>query len=239
LKTLKNLIILNESLKVQESSFKAGCKSQLAEYQSRIKVLQEADQPDSAANKKLSDIEDMHAKIMFKYDKLRQMLAEANLEVSANARIIDDIPTRTELIQYERRFGELYQQVAWKLEETKKYYAMYNTLDTTLNVMQKNAKVLDSIHDNFHAAMKSSQDKKAFFDQVSAITKGVGDSSRQQQGVLEMRTKQAEDLKEQYQNLVDEQRSYYQTVKDFQKECEKNDWLEAKLEAAKAEKEGR
>jgi hypothetical protein len=46
-----------------------------------------------------------------KYNRLRQMLAEVNLEVANSIRIIDDVPTRTELIQYERRFEELYQQV--------------------------------------------------------------------------------------------------------------------------------
>ena len=65
------------------------------------------------------------------------MLAETNLEVANTTRIIDDVPTRTELIQYERRFVELYQQVAWKLEETRKYYDMYNTLETTLTFLQK------------------------------------------------------------------------------------------------------
>lgn len=72
-----------------------------------------------------------------KYNKIRQLLADSNLEVANTTRIIDDIPTRTELIQYERRFVELYQQVAYKLDETKKYYAMYNTLDTTLSFLQK------------------------------------------------------------------------------------------------------
>ena len=49
--------------------------------------------------------------ILTKYNRLRQLLAEANLEVAHAVRTIDDVPTRTELIQYERRFVELYQQV--------------------------------------------------------------------------------------------------------------------------------
>ncbi len=72
-----------------------------------------------------------------KYNKLRLLLSETNIELSSTSRAIDDIPTRSELIQYERRFAELYQQVAWKLEETKKYYALYNTYDTTLGFLQK------------------------------------------------------------------------------------------------------
>ena len=68
---------------------------------------------------------------MSKYDRLRQLVAERNLTIASNMRIIDDIPTRTELIQYERRFTELYQQVAVKLGENKKYVKMYNTLEET------------------------------------------------------------------------------------------------------------
>ena len=74
---------------------------------------------------------------MDKYNKIRQLLAESNLEVANTTRTIDDIPTRTELIQYERRFAELYQQVAYKLQETRKYYSLYNTLDSTLGFLQK------------------------------------------------------------------------------------------------------
>ena len=43
--------------------------------------------------------------------------------------IWQDQPNRAELVQYERRFRELYQQVASKLEETKKYFNLYNTLE--------------------------------------------------------------------------------------------------------------
>ncbi|KAJ1383920.1 hypothetical protein B484DRAFT_410977, partial [Ochromonadaceae sp. CCMP2298] len=138
--------------------------------------------------------------IASKYEKLRQLLAQANLEVAQSLRTIDDTPTRTELIQYERRFVELYQQSAWKLEDTRKYYDMYNTLDTTLSFLKKEVKLLNSISETFHEAMKSAASK--------------GEFSKQFEGI----------------ELVEEQRRYYKAVKDFQQECDKNDWLAAKLE---------
>jgi hypothetical protein len=46
-----------------------------------------------------------------KYTKLRQVLAESNRTIANSIRVIDDVPSRIELIQYERRFAELYQQV--------------------------------------------------------------------------------------------------------------------------------
>jgi hypothetical protein len=68
---------------------------------------------------------------------MRQLLAESNREVAEKIRVIDDVPTRTELIQYERRFGELDRQVKWKKDEIKKYSALYSILETKLAFLQK------------------------------------------------------------------------------------------------------
>jgi len=198
---LKNLVMLNENLRAQEAEFKASCKAQVQEYTARIKALEEADNEGSESNRKLRDIEDMHTKVMAKYNRLRQMLSEMNLEVASNARIIDDIPTRTELIQYERRFVELYQQVAWKLEETRKYYAMYNTLETSLKFIQQEIKLLDSISENFAVAMRSSQGKEEFLRQFDQITRSVEDALGSQEQMLVIRDRQVEELKGTNQNV--------------------------------------
>lgn len=236
LATLKSLVILNETLKGQEAAFKASCKAQLADYTARIKALEEADADDAESAKQLRDIEDMHAKVLAKYNRLRQLLAETNLEIASNVRIIDDVPTRTELIQYERRFAELYQQVAWKLVETKKYFAMYNQYDSTLSFLQKEIKLLNSISENFSTAMRSAQGKEEYLKQFELILKGVESSLKAQESLLAKSETQTEDLKQTNQNLVDEQRRYFQAVKDFQIECSKNEWLESKLLQLKQER---
>jgi DNA repair exonuclease SbcCD ATPase subunit len=156
LTSLKNLVSLNETLRSQEAEFKESCKAQLQELKGLIAAAQGADmdEREQEEDKKLRDIEEMHNKVcpfcflscssllshpqvMAKYNRLRALLAQTNLDLARNVRIIDDVPTRSELIQYERRFVELYQQVAWTLDETKKYYSLYNTLDTTLTFIQK------------------------------------------------------------------------------------------------------
>ena len=45
--------------------------------------------------------------------------------------------------RYERRFVELYEQVAGTTDETKKYYTMYNTLQNTKDFIVKESKVMD------------------------------------------------------------------------------------------------
>jgi hypothetical protein len=230
---LKDLVILNESLKIQEGAFKSNCKSQMTSLKEQIRKLESAENDeDNEENQKLKSIEDMHANVMEKYNRLLSTLAETNLEVSSNTRVIDDIPTRTELIQYERRFQELYQQVAWKLEETRKYYALYNSLDKNLQFLQKNVRILNSIHENFTEAMSSSQGKEEFLNQIATIKKGVEESLQAQTDLLTQKEQQVEQSNSIYQVLVDQQRAYFQAVKDFQSECDKNSWLAQKLEEA-------
>jgi len=91
-------------------------------------------------------------------------------------------------------------------------------------------KLLNSISDNFHEAMKSSQGKLEFSQQFDAIVRGVEESLRKQLTVPAGKDQMVEESKGIYQRLVDEQRKYFKTVKDFQDECNKNDWLVSKLE---------
>ncbi len=119
--------------------------------------------------------------------------------------------------------------MAWKLEETRKYYAVYNTLDTTLTFLQKEVKLLNSISETFPTAMKSSSSKTEFANQFETIVRGVEESLSRQRTVLDQKDAQVDTVKSVHQRLVDDQRTYYKAVKDFQEECDKNEWLQSKL----------
>jgi hypothetical protein len=117
LNNLKHLVSLNETLKTQEAGFKESCKLQMGQLKGQIAEVEgpKNDQTMTPEERKLQDIEEMHAKVMAKYNRLRGLLAQTNLDLARHTRIIDDVPTRTELIQYERRFVELYSQVYYRL----------------------------------------------------------------------------------------------------------------------------
>ena len=59
----------------------------------------------------MRQIEEVYEKDLAKFTRVRQMLAEKNRQVAFVQRRIEEVPTRTELTQYERRFVELYEQV--------------------------------------------------------------------------------------------------------------------------------
>lgn len=122
---------------------------------------------------RLREIETIYDADAEKHAKLRQVLARKNQEIAAVVRAIDDIPTRAELIQYERRFVELYQLVSEKLKETRKYFALYNTLDDTRTYLSREVSLIDSIQKVYAQSMKTPAGKEALLSQFKQILDGV------------------------------------------------------------------
>jgi hypothetical protein len=127
---LKNLVMMNESLKQQATLFKRACKAQMTELTRAIKRAEDGDDGDddddddedadaAAERARMREIEGVHERDTAKLAKMRQVLAQKNQTIARMRRQIDEIPTRAELLQYERRFVELYQLVAEKLIETR------------------------------------------------------------------------------------------------------------------------
>ena len=235
---LKALVLKNEKLKKQIELFKKSVKEQRDAMQAELAELEAAEKErerlaaagqEDEETARYNQIEVMHTKVMTKYDRLRQLLAERNLTLSSGMRAIDDIPTRTELIQYERRFSELYQQVALKLGENKKYFEMYNTLDERKRMLEKEVTLVNSITENFDEAMRTKASKEQFLTQFEGIIKGVEDSLAAKRGVLKQKEERLAGVNRMHQALVDEQRRYFKAVKEFQEECNRNELYANKL----------
>jgi chromosome segregation ATPase len=230
LKKLWALVQRNEKMKRAEKDFKEDCKKKLEALQLAIKNLNETEVNSEEEEARMKEIDEMFAKIEDKWTKVRQLLAQRNLQVAATSRKIDDVPTRTEMIQYERRFVELYQQVGLKLEETRRYYAMYNTLDKTREFLGKEVKLIDSITNSFEEAMKTKGSQEEFAAQFEAIVKGVESFLSKQKSTLDKKQDDVARKEAEYMEVVDGQRRYFKTVKLFQEECQRNEMLMEKAE---------
>jgi predicted nucleic acid-binding Zn-ribbon protein len=119
LKALFDRYTRAESLKDQEARFKASCAAQLADLQARLARLQ-AEAASGDAARRLAEMTGVHAEAEARLARARAAVAARTREVDRLRRLIDDIPSRGELLQYERRFGELFDEVAEKLDETRK-----------------------------------------------------------------------------------------------------------------------
>eukprot|EP01094_Clydonella_sp_ATCC50884_P011783 TRINITY_DN2161_c0_g1_i1.p1 TRINITY_DN2161_c0_g1~~TRINITY_DN2161_c0_g1_i1.p1 ORF type:complete len:669 (+),score=247.33 TRINITY_DN2161_c0_g1_i1:93-2009(+) len=225
---LRALLILNESLKKQEEQFREDCKVQLTEMKARIEQLQNM-APSEEEQGRRALIQETHEKDSEKTVRYRQALAKKKRDIALVERKMDEIPSRSELQQYQSQFMELYEQVAVKLIETRKYYQMYNTLDDTLTFLSKEISILNSIHDNWKTAMKGKSMKEKFLEQLGGIVGSVDNFMKKTEDKLEEHRDNYRAVSSQYNKLVERERAFIKATKEFQEECTKNRQLQERL----------
>ncbi|KAH0500463.1 Coiled-coil domain-containing protein 93 [Microtus ochrogaster] len=203
LQSLRALVAMNENLKSQEQEFKAHCREEMARLQQEIETLKaertpgdktsSSGEPQGAATSTMTHNEDLDRRYNMEKEKLykiRLLQARRNREIAILHRKIDEVPSRAELIQYQKRFIELYRQISAVHKETKQFFTLYNTLDDRKVYLEKEME-------------KKKQENKMRRDQ----------------------------LNDQYLELLEKQRLYFKTVKEFKEEGRKNELLLSKIKA--------
>uniref|UniRef100_A0A7N6B8E2 Coiled-coil domain-containing protein 93 n=1 Tax=Anabas testudineus TaxID=64144 RepID=A0A7N6B8E2_ANATE len=214
LEKLRALVTMNENLKQQEQEFRTHCRVSTL-TQTFIERNQLIDKQYNTDREKLQ--------------KIRLLMARRNREIAIMQRKVDAVPSRAELTQYQKRFIELYSQVSATHKETKQFFTLYNTLDDKKVYLEKEVNLLNSIHDNFQQAMSSSGAKEQFLRQMEQIVEGIKQNRIKMEKKKQENKMRRDQLNDEYLELLDKQRLYFKTVKDFKEECRKNEMLLSKL----------
>ncbi|NWU47875.1 CCD93 protein, partial [Dromas ardeola] len=237
LQSLRALVAMNENLKSQEQEFKAHCREEMERLQQDIENLKveavenEEEQVNSKCLSPNKIIEQQYKTEKDKLQKIRLLLARRNREIAILQRKIDEVPSRAELTQYQKRFIELYSQVSATHKETKQFFTLYNTLDDKKVYLEKEVNLLNSIHDNFHQAMASSGSREQFLRQMEQIVEGIKQNRMKMEKKKQENKMRRDQLNDEYLELLEKQRLYFKTVKEFKEECRKNEMLLSKLKA--------
>ncbi|XP_067300366.1 coiled-coil domain-containing protein 93 isoform X4 [Pseudorasbora parva] len=232
LEKLRALVAMNESLKHQEQTFRSHCREEMTRLQQNIEELK-LESGDEGDDKKEMNvlIDQQYTTDREKLQKIRLLMAKRNREIAILQRKIDEVPNRAELTQYQKRFIELYSQVSATHKETKQFFTLYNTLDDKKVYLEKEVNLLNSIHDHFQQAMASSGSKEQFLRQMEQIVEGIKQSRIKMEKKRQENKMRRDQLNDEYLELLDKQRLYFKTVKDFKEECRKNEMLLSKLRA--------
>ncbi|XP_066544692.1 coiled-coil domain-containing protein 93 [Amia ocellicauda] len=232
LQKLRALVAMNENLKTQEQEFRTHCREEMTRLQQSIENLKIESGDDTGEDKERNQlIEKQYNTDREKLQKIRMLLARRNREIAILQRKVDEVPSRAELTQYQKRFIELYGQVAATHKETKQFFTLYNTLDDKKVFLEKEVNLLNSIHDNFQQAMASSGAKEQFLRQMEQIVEGIKQNRIKMEKKKQENKMRRDQLNDEYLELLEKQRLYFKTVKDFKEECRKNEMLLSKLRA--------
>uniref|UniRef100_A0AAA9RV62 Coiled-coil domain-containing protein 93 n=1 Tax=Bos taurus TaxID=9913 RepID=A0AAA9RV62_BOVIN len=222
LQNLRALVAMNENLKSQEQEFKAHCRT-LSGGESH-----------GALTSAMTHNEDLDRRYNMEKEKLykiRLLQARRNREIAILHRKIDEVPSRAELIQYQKRFIELYRQISAVHKETKQFFTLYNTLDDKKVYLEKEISLLNSIHENFSQAMASPASRDQFLRQMEQIVEGIKQSRMKMEKKKQENKMRRDQLNDQYLELLEKQRLYFKTVKEFKEEGRKNEMLLSKVKA--------
>lgn len=207
LETVEKLVKKNEVLKKDEAKKKDEYKQELLKLQMDIEQSKQiTPDEDVQESQKLLQTE------ISKLKSLRLQLAKKNRSSVSIQRQLDNIPDRTELGQYQRRFLELYNQVSSKHRETKQFYTLYNTLDDTKLYLEKELLLLNSIYENYNDSTLSQNSKDEFMKQFENIIDGIKQTkNRVKKRCDDLKVKQ-DSLNSEYSDLNLLQRKYIQAI---------------------------
>lgn len=217
---LKRLRLL-KALQGEESdlwSEYAGTQSELCKLENRI----------SPGNESNCHIVDLDHSLIDSSNKLslvkKELAAKMRVTLSLK-RQIDNLPAQTELIQYERRFSELYAQIQEKHRQTHRQYATYNALMEIKELILKEISLLNSIDSQFQDAMTSATGRSKLVDSMDFIVKGTQQKLEKVQLSLLAEQKICDNMKEKHAIAIAEQRQFSSLLKAFQEECARNERL--------------
>lgn len=161
-----------------------------------------------------------------------EKLNAANKELAARLRAVmsvkrklGEVPTQSELIQYERGFSDVNDHIQEKHRQTRKYYATYNTLLEIKELMLKETSLLNSISSQFQDAITTTNGCTKLIASMEGIVKGSQQRLQKVELGLQEEQKVSDALKKRYAAAMAEQRRCYSLLKAFQEECAKNERL--------------
>uniref|UniRef100_A0A8C5I6R2 Coiled-coil domain-containing protein 93 n=1 Tax=Gouania willdenowi TaxID=441366 RepID=A0A8C5I6R2_GOUWI len=225
LEKLRALVTTSENLKQQEQEFRSHCREEMLRLQQNIEDLKSTSGPDTEELRERNALIDKQYNTdKDKLQKIRLLMARRNREIAILQRKIDDVPSRAELTQYQKRFIELYSQVSSTHKETKQFFTLYNTLDDKKVYLEKEVSTQVS-------AMSSSAAKEQFLRQMEQIVEGIKQSRNKMERKKQENKMRRDQLNDEYLELLDKQRLYFKTVKDFKEECRRNEMLLSKPRA--------
>ncbi|GAV74836.1 hypothetical protein CFOL_v3_18316, partial [Cephalotus follicularis] len=221
---VQKIVSLMESLKAlrrQESEFHA----KRSELQVEVIKLEEKVATGCDSESLFNDLDHSLSDSLEQLNSAKRELAARLRTILSIKRKLDDVPSQSELIQYERRFSELYVHIQDKLRQTRKYYATYNALLEIKELMLKEVSLLNSISSQFQNAIASTAGRMILIDSMEGIVKGSQQKLEKVQNGIQEEQKVCDALKERYTAAIAEQRRCYSLLQVFQEECAKNERL--------------
>jgi uncharacterized phage infection (PIP) family protein YhgE len=190
-------------------------KEKWAAEEAQLAQLRDSDMIDPETKQWFEKIERAHADVSDRYEKARGILGEKNRAVARLQRTLENTPSKTELTQYQKRFVELYDKINLKLEENRKFYGSYNSSIELKALIENHSNLLTGFQEGFKNSKGRTQ-REAFAKNVQEAISQLGENRNRAKRKLEELKTQLSELEREFTQVQEQERLYYQTLKEFQ-----------------------
>lgn len=225
---VQKLVPLLKSLKdleSQESVLQSDYDVKRTELEAEVCNLEEKIAAGMDSEGLCKDLDCLLSESLEKLNAAKKELAARLRAVMSVKRKLGEVPTQSELIQYERGFSDVNDHIQEKHRHTRKYYATYNTLLEIKELMLKETSLLNSISSQFQDAITTTNGCTKLIASMEGIVKGSQQKLQKVELGLQEEQKVSDALKKRYAAAMAEQRRCYSLLKAFQEECAKNERL--------------
>lgn len=225
---VQKLVPLLKSLKdleSQESVLQSDYDVKRTELEAEVCNLEEKIAAGMDSEGLCKDLDCLLSESLEKLNAAKKELAARLRAVMSVKRKLGEVPTQSELIQYERGFSDVNDHIQEKHRHTRKYYATYNTLLEIKELMLKETSLLNSISSQFQDAITTTNGCTKLIASMEGIVKGSQQKLQKVELGLQEEQKVSDALKKRYAAAIAEQRRCYSLLKAFQEECAKNERL--------------
>ena len=218
---LANMAKRRAALKKEEASFRKTCKKELKSLKAKVISIDE-ERAQSGELAKIAETSAQYEKEQEKRDKRVNELAKRSKKNAILSRRLDDVPHSAELAQYETRFRELKNAVTHKLRETKRQFALYNSLAKRNEHAAKEISLLTSVKEQLHL-LDTKIGKQSLRDSLrdisSAVSKTADNAERRKNN-----EKRAEELlAEDQRDHIEKRKEYLKLTKEFKDLCKREE----------------
>jgi hypothetical protein len=211
-----------EDLKVAITSFKKDCLEEKKSYDSQLQVIEKKIE-------KMNDVEntqvfeEIDKNYQNEYDKLvirKKDLFDQNKIINLLTRKIQVFPSKLEIIQYQKRFQELYDQINSLSEKSRKILNEINAREEVYKLLNQKLEIFIQLKDAYKNS-KSKKDKENFKESLNSVLSSITESVQKSTEKLKQFNKSIEDNQSKLNDLQIYENKYMKLIKEYNKEYNK------------------
>jgi hypothetical protein len=211
---LLRAIAVRDQANASIEGFSRQCREEMADWQERIEELKTQSEGDgTGTHERLRAMVDQY---QAEWDRVQGVLGAKMRELLRLRTDYDEVPTMAELTQYDRRLHELGALGLGKLTELRKCHHLYNSLVESEEILARENELFNSILKSFNQAVNKESLRPGLIAQMTDIARQTTERRNAVTADVQKKRQALALLDEKHRALLEQQRRYFQVVKEYQ-----------------------